>query len=135
MELVKKNINEIDLADLEGNLKQYTNTAVSSIPQPDLSEYLTTSNTLVVPSLLLLPWEDAGAYRDDNLLVPKKYVDTTVKNSKPNLSNYATKDEIPDLSNYLTISDVNGLVFSYNADGVRINDFSNSKHVVIPWDT
>jgi hypothetical protein len=27
-------------------------------------------------------------------------------NSKPNLSNYATKDEIPDLSNYLTINDV-----------------------------
>jgi hypothetical protein len=29
MELVKRNINEIDLASLEGSLKQYTNTAVS----------------------------------------------------------------------------------------------------------
>jgi hypothetical protein len=51
MELVKMNINEIDLASLEGSLKQYTDTAVSSIPQPDLSNYLTTSNVLVVLTL------------------------------------------------------------------------------------
>jgi hypothetical protein len=38
-------------------------------------------------------------------------------------------------ANQTNISDVNGLVFSHNADGIRINDFSNSKHVVIPWDT
>jgi hypothetical protein len=106
MELVKKNINEIDLAGLEGSLKQYTDTGVSSIPQPDLSDYLTRSNVLVVPSLPSFPEEDESPYRDGNLLVPKKYVDTAVNNSKPNLSNYATKDEILDLSNYLTINDV-----------------------------
>jgi hypothetical protein len=38
-------------------------------------------------------------------------------------------------ANQTNINDVNGFVFSYNADGVRINDFSNSKHVIIPWNT
>jgi hypothetical protein len=37
MELVKMNMNQIDLASLEDNLKQYTDTAVGAIPQPDLS--------------------------------------------------------------------------------------------------
>jgi hypothetical protein len=36
IELVKKKLNEIDLSELEGSLKQYTNEAVSSLPQPDL---------------------------------------------------------------------------------------------------
>jgi hypothetical protein len=39
MELVKKNIKEIDIVGLEGSLKQYTDIAVISISQPDLSEY------------------------------------------------------------------------------------------------
>jgi hypothetical protein len=106
MELVKKNINEIDLAGLEGSLKHYTDTLVSSVPQPDFSEYLTTSNVSVVLSLPPIPGEDERLFKDGNLLVPKKYVDTAVNNSKPNLSNYAIKDEFPNLSNYLTINDV-----------------------------
>ena len=66
---------------------------MSSIPQPDLSNYLTTSNVLVVPSLPSFPGEVENPFKGDNLLVPKKYVDTAINNSKPNLSNYATKDE------------------------------------------
>jgi hypothetical protein len=106
LELIKNSINEIDLSELEGSLKQYTDAAVESIPQPDLSDYLTTSNVLFVPSLPPIPGQDESPFKDGNLLVPKKYVDTTINNSKPNLTNYATKDEIPDLSNYLTINDV-----------------------------
>jgi hypothetical protein len=34
---MEKNINEIDLAGLEGSLKQYTDTAIGAIPQPDLT--------------------------------------------------------------------------------------------------
>jgi hypothetical protein len=102
MELVKKNIKEIDLAGLEDSIKQYTNTTVSSIPQPDLSGYLTISNVLVVPMLPPIPGEDENPFKDCSLLVPKRYVNQSI----PNLSNYATKDEIPDLSNYLTINDV-----------------------------
>jgi hypothetical protein len=37
-------------------------------------------------------------------------------------------------ANQTNISDVNGLVFSNTADGVRINDFSNTNHVTIPLD-
>jgi hypothetical protein len=66
MELVKKNLNEIDLAGLEGSLKQYTDTAVSSISQPDLSEYLTRTHVLVVPSLPSFPGEDENPFKDGN---------------------------------------------------------------------
>jgi hypothetical protein len=38
-------------------------------------------------------------------------------------------------ANQTNISDVNGLVFSQTSDGVRINDFTNTKHVVIPWES
>jgi hypothetical protein len=55
MELVKRNINEIDLASLEGSLKQYTNTAVSWIPQPDLSDYLTRSHFYNMSQVQLIP--------------------------------------------------------------------------------
>jgi uncharacterized Fe-S cluster-containing radical SAM superfamily protein len=37
-------------------------------------------------------------------------------------------------SEQTNITDVNGLVFPHSANGVRINDFTNTKHVVIPWD-
>jgi hypothetical protein len=37
-------------------------------------------------------------------------------------------------ANQTNISDVNGLVFSQTSDGVRISDFSNTNHVVIPWE-
>jgi hypothetical protein len=43
LELIKISINEIDLSELEGSLKQYTDNAVGTIPQPDLSDYLTRS--------------------------------------------------------------------------------------------
>jgi hypothetical protein len=38
-------------------------------------------------------------------------------------------------ANQTNISDVNGLVFSHNADGIRINDFTNTKHITIAWDS
>jgi seryl-tRNA synthetase len=38
-------------------------------------------------------------------------------------------------ANQTNTSDVNGLVFSYTSNGVRINDFTNTNHVVIPWDS
>jgi hypothetical protein len=44
LETIKVSINEIDLSVLEANLKQYTDNAVSSVPQPDLSNYLTRSH-------------------------------------------------------------------------------------------
>jgi hypothetical protein len=31
------------------------------------------------------------------------------------------------------ISDVNGLVFSYNADGIFIKDFVNAHNITITW--
>jgi hypothetical protein len=37
-------------------------------------------------------------------------------------------------ANQTNVSDVNGLVFSHNADGIRINDFTNTKHITIVWD-
>jgi hypothetical protein len=38
-------------------------------------------------------------------------------------------------ANQTNISDVNGLVFSYNSEGVRINDFTNTNHLTLPWDS
>jgi hypothetical protein len=38
-------------------------------------------------------------------------------------------------TNQTNISDVNGFVFSHNADGIRINDFTNTKHVTVAWDS
>jgi hypothetical protein len=38
-------------------------------------------------------------------------------------------------ANQTNINDVNGLVFSQTSSGVRISDFSNTNHVVIPWDS
>jgi hypothetical protein len=55
-----------------------------------------------MPQVASMPGEPVNPLRNGSLLVTKSYVDTT----QPNLSTYATKDEIPDLSNYLTISDV-----------------------------
>jgi hypothetical protein len=38
-------------------------------------------------------------------------------------------------ANQTNISDVNGLVFLYTSDGVRINDFTNTNHIIISWDS
>jgi hypothetical protein len=38
-------------------------------------------------------------------------------------------------ANQTNISGVNGLVFSYTSDGIRINDFTNTNHVTIAGDT
>jgi hypothetical protein len=38
-------------------------------------------------------------------------------------------------ANKTNISDVNGLVFSYTTNGVRINDFTNTNYVVILCDS
>jgi hypothetical protein len=38
-------------------------------------------------------------------------------------------------ANQTNISDVNELVFSQTSSGVRISDFSNTNHIVIPWDS
>ena len=94
MGLVKKNINEIDLADLEGSLKQYTDTAVNSIPQPDLSDYLTRSHAYNMPQVQPIPGQDQNPFKIGSLLVTKSYVDMTVNNSQPNLSNYLTTNNI-----------------------------------------
>jgi hypothetical protein len=90
MELVKKNINEIDLAGLKGNLKQYTNSAIGAIPQPDLSDYLTRSYVYNMPQVAPIPGESVNPFRNGSLLVTKSYVDTTINNTQPNLSNYLT---------------------------------------------
>jgi hypothetical protein len=50
-ELVKNNIKEIDLAGLEDSLKQYSDTAVSSIPQPDLTDFLARSDVHNMPTV------------------------------------------------------------------------------------
>jgi hypothetical protein len=38
-------------------------------------------------------------------------------------------------SEQTNISDVNGLVFSQTSNGIRISDFTNTNHVIIPWDS
>jgi hypothetical protein len=38
-------------------------------------------------------------------------------------------------ANQTNVSDVNWLIFSHNADRIRINDFTNTNHVVIPQDS
>jgi hypothetical protein len=106
MELVKNNMKKIDLAGLESSLKLYTDTAVSSIPQPDLTDFLTRSDIYNMLTVQPIPEEDENLFKDGNLFVPKRYVDMTVNNSQPNLSNYATKEEIPDLSNYVTKDEI-----------------------------
>jgi hypothetical protein len=92
MELLKKNINEIDLAGLEGSLKQYTDTAVSSISQPDLTDFLIRSDVYNMPQVQPIPGQDQNPFKNKNLLVTRNYVDITVNSSKPNLSNYSTED-------------------------------------------
>jgi hypothetical protein len=94
MELVKKNINEIDLAGLEGSLNQYTDTAVSSIPQPDLSDYLTRSYICNMPQVQPIPGQDQNPFKNGSLLVTRNYVNMTVNNSQPNLSNYSTINNV-----------------------------------------
>jgi hypothetical protein len=90
MELVKKKLNEIDLTGLEGSLKQYTDTAVSSIPQPDLTNYLTRSHVYNMPYAEPPPAQIQNPFKNRSLLVTKSYVDTSVNNSQLNLSNYLT---------------------------------------------
>jgi hypothetical protein len=55
LETIKISINEIDLSELEGSLKQYTDKAVESIPQPDLSNYLTKSHVYNMPQVEPIP--------------------------------------------------------------------------------
>jgi hypothetical protein len=90
LETIKISINEIDLSELEGSLKQYTNNAVGTIPQPDLSDYLTRSHVYIMPKVEPIPGQIQNPFRNSSLLVTKGYVDITVNNSQPNLSNYLT---------------------------------------------
>jgi hypothetical protein len=122
-----------DLTNLEGSLKQYTDTAVSSIPQPDLSDYLTKSNVLVVPMAPLIPGQDKNPLKNGNVLVPKRYVDGLI----PNLSVYATKEEIPDLSDYATKTEMyyegnpkKDLRIKYHADRSD-NEVSHKNNIYI----
>jgi hypothetical protein len=62
MELVKNNIKEIDLAGLEDSLKQYINTAVSSVPQPDLTDFLTKSDVLIVSMAPPIPGQNQNPF-------------------------------------------------------------------------
>jgi hypothetical protein len=89
LELIKISINEIDLSELEGSLKQYTDSAVESIPQPDLSNYFIRNHVYNMPQVQPIP-EEVNPNRNGSLLVTKSYVDMTVNNSQPNLSNYLT---------------------------------------------
>jgi hypothetical protein len=49
-----------------------------------------------MPVIPPYPGQDENILKNGNLLVPKRYVDQSI----PNLSKYATKDEIPDLTEY-----------------------------------
>jgi hypothetical protein len=86
LETIKISTNEIDLSGLECSLKQYTNSTVGSIPQPDLSNYLTRSHVYNIPQVQPIPGEDQNPFKNGSLLVTKRYLD----NSQPNLSNYLT---------------------------------------------
>jgi hypothetical protein len=79
---------------------------VSSIPQPDLTDFLTKSDVHNMPEVAPIPGEPVHPFRNGSLLVTRSYVDTIVNNSRPNLSNYSTKDEIPDLSDYATKEEI-----------------------------
>jgi hypothetical protein len=105
LETIKISINEIDLSELECNLKQYTNEAIGSIPQPDLSNYLTKNHIYNIPQVQPIPGEE-NSNQNGSLFVTKSYVDNFVNNSQPNLSNYLTMNDVyvqPVLSDLIVV--------------------------------
>jgi hypothetical protein len=52
--------------------------------------------------------------------------------TKASISHTNLLHKVEVTANQTNKSDINRLVFSYTADGVKINDFSNTNHVIIP---
>jgi hypothetical protein len=71
LELIKNSINEIDLSELEGSLKQYTDVTVEFIPQPDLTNNLTKSHVYNMPTVDPPPGQDQNPFKNGSLLVTK----------------------------------------------------------------
>jgi uncharacterized Fe-S cluster-containing radical SAM superfamily protein len=55
-----------------------------------------------------------------------------MSSNKVTITHHNLLHKIEVTANQTNISDVNGLVFPHNADGVTIRDFVNTKHVLIP---
>jgi seryl-tRNA synthetase len=58
-----------------------------------------------------------------------------MSSSKVTITHQNLLHKIEVTANQTNISDVNGSIFSQISNGVRISDFSNTNHVVIPWDS
>jgi hypothetical protein len=58
-----------------------------------------------------------------------------MSSNKVSISHNNLAHHIEVTTNQTNISDVNNLVFSHNADGIRINDFTDTKQVTIVWDS
>jgi hypothetical protein len=57
-----------------------------------------------------------------------------VSTNKVSISHHSLAHHIEVTANQTNISDMNGFIFSHNSDGIRINDFTNTKPVTIAWD-
>jgi hypothetical protein len=53
--------------------------------------------------------------------------------NKVSISHHNLAHHIEVTGNQTNVSDENSLIFSHNADEIRINDFTNTKHVIIAW--
>jgi hypothetical protein len=128
LEAIKISINEIDLSELEGSLKHYTDNAVGTIPHPDLSNHLTRSHVYNVPQVDPIP--DQNPLKNGSLLVTRSYVDMTVNNSQSNLSNYLTTNDVyvpPVPSDHIVVKvpnpDDNKLITKKYLDSVMPDSF------------
>jgi seryl-tRNA synthetase len=96
------------------------------------------SRAIIQPQYILLVNKDAADtfYEGLNLGGASNEAGSGIMNSnKVTIAHQNLLHKVEVTANQTNISDVNGLVFSQTSAGVRISDFSNTNHVVIPWDS
>jgi seryl-tRNA synthetase len=96
------------------------------------------SRAIIQPQYILLVNKDAADtfYEGLNLGGASSEAGSGIMSSnKVTITHQNLLHKVEVTANQTNISDVNGLVFSHNADGITIRDFTNTNHVTIAWDT
>jgi seryl-tRNA synthetase len=146
LEEITIQINNIhsDINNITAKLNNITNTTTKlSLKNSSLVEIKSVVNdnddgsqAIIAPQYILLVNKDhAGTFYEGLNLggASTESGSGIMSSNKVTITHQNLLHKIEVTANQPNISDVNGLVFSYNSDGVRINDFKNTHHVIIPW--
>ena len=90
--------------------------AIASIPQPDLTEYVTESE------LEGKDYATKAEIPDTSSFVTATYVQTAINENAPDLSNYAKTTDIPDVSAYQTEAQVIALIEEYGGGTLPVSE-------------